>query len=107
MKRLALLAACGLLPLGLAGCERQDDADLGKKLDDIEKRLGGIEEQIKKGGVGRGGAERAGAARPKRDRPQRPPGPDPKLTYAVPIEGAASVGPKHAKVTVVDAFEFA
>jgi len=90
------------LQLGISGCERQQDADLGKKLDSIDKRLASIEEQIKQGGVGR-----AGAARPERARPQRPPGPDPAKVYSVPIDGAPVVGPANAKVTVVEAFEFA
>jgi hypothetical protein len=102
LRRLALLAACLLVQLGLAGCERQEDVELSKKLDDIDKRLASIEEQIKKGGVGTG---RAGAGRQRR--PERPPGPDPKLTYAVPVEGAAFLGPKHAKVTIAMGFEFA
>ncbi len=106
MKRLALLAACGgLLQLGIPGCARQDDEELGKKLDKIEQRLAGIEKQIKEGGGGRGAAR--GAARPEGARPRRPRGPDPSKVYSVPIDGAATVGPANAKVTMVEAFEFA
>ena len=90
------------------GCSKdQIDPELEKriisKLDSIEKRLDGIE---KGGGARAGGAAERGRGK-QGQRPERPPGPDPKLTYAVPIDGSTTLGPKFAKVTLVDAFEFA
>jgi hypothetical protein len=38
--------------------------------------------------------------------PQRP-RPNPADTYAVPIAGAPAKGAEHAKITIVEAFEFA
>lgn len=87
-------AIAGLVVLG---CTRDDDS-LKERLASIDKRLEGIERAIARGGAG--GARRGGQR-------QRPRGPDPKAVYAVPIEGAAWEGTKDAKVTVVEAFEFA
>lgn len=44
------------------------------------------------------------APRPRRPTMHRP---DPGVVYAVPIDGAPFSGPEHAKVTVVEGFEFA
>lgn len=96
MMRIGLffLSALGLL---LPGCTREDNK-LAGKLDQIIKQNDEILDQLKKGGgPGRGGG---------RDRPQRP-RPTPSEVYAVPIEGAAWVGNEQAKVTIVEAFEFA
>lgn len=83
--------------LAMMGCTRDDDS-IKEKLESIDKRLEGIERAIARGGVGSG---RRGAQR------QRPRGPDPKTVYSVPIEGAAWEGASDAKITVVEAFEFA
>jgi hypothetical protein len=80
----------------LMACERVDTASTAKKLDEIDNRLAKIEQLMERGGGAPGAAV-----------PQRPPGPDASEVYAVPIEGAAYKGPAHAKVTVVEAFEFA
>ena len=40
-------------------------------------------------------------------RPQRPNRPDPKTVYSVPVDGDAYDGPKLAKVTIVEASDFA
>ena len=90
-----------MIPLGLSGCTKTDGGELGKKLDDIDKRLAKIEKSIDKVGTARPGAARPGK------RGQRPPGPDPKAIYSVPIKGAPFKGAANAKVTVVEAFEFA
>jgi len=102
-----------MLPLGTAGCESDADKELGEKLDKIDKDLSEVKAMLAKGAGPRAGAraergprDRAGKARGK-DRPKRPPQPDAKLTYAVPIEGNFFQGPKNAKVTMVEAFEFA
>ena len=83
--------------LVVLGCTRDDDS-LKEKLESIDKRLEGIERAIARGGG-------AGAARGQQ--PQQPPGPDPAAVYAVPIEGAAYEGATNAKITVIEAFEFA
>jgi hypothetical protein len=87
--------AAGLLALG---CQKGGDTGVAERLDSIDKRLASIEEKLAKGAGPRG------AQRPQR--PQRP-RPNPNDVYAVPIEGAAWKGAKDAKITVVEAFEFA
>jgi len=105
MKRLRLSLLSAILGLamgvGAAGCQKADGTSTDKKLDEVIARLDKIEKQLASG---------PGAARPTAQRP--PPGPqpgrpDPSKVYAVPIEGAAYKGAEHAKVTVVEAFEFA
>jgi hypothetical protein len=98
-----LLAGVSLLALPMIGCQKQDE-DTAKKLGEIDKRLARIETAIKSGRVGAPGAARG---RNARRRPQRPPGPNPNTVYSVPLGDSATIGPKHAKVTVVEAFEFA
>jgi hypothetical protein len=81
----------------LLGCTR-DDNSIKERLDKIDNRLAGIEARL-----GRGGAPGAAAQQANR----APQGPDPREVYAVDIEGAAFEGAENAKVTVVEAFEFA
>jgi hypothetical protein len=89
---LFLLSALAML---LPGCQR-DDTKLAAKLDQIIKQNEDILEEVKKGG-GPGG---------RGDRPKRP-RPSPSEVYAVPLDGAAWTGNENAKVTIVEAFEFA
>lgn len=91
----AVLSALAIA--GATGCAR-DDRGLQEKLDSIDQRLAKIE-----GALGEGGGA-AARARPTR---RRPPGPDAKAVYAVPIEGAAYEGPEVAAITIVEAFDFA
>lgn len=100
MRQLTALTAALSVPMFLFGCQKSD-TKTKEALQKIDKRLAAIEGAIAKGGAP--GAARGRNAR----RPQRPPGPNPATTYSVPIDGAAVVGPKHAKITVVEAFEFA
>jgi hypothetical protein len=93
MMRMGLFFLSALAML-LPGCQR-DDTKLGAKLDQIIKQNEDILEAVKKGGGGGRG-----------DRPRRP-RPSPTEVYAVPLEGAAWVGNENAKVTIVEAFEFA
>jgi protein-disulfide isomerase len=86
------------LGLGLAGCQKADPATQEKldrlltKVDSIEKKVAQIE--------AKGGAA-GGAAAPARKRP------DPATTYFIPVTAAdPQLGAKHAKVTIVEAFEF-
>jgi len=98
MKRIGIVAA-SLAAAGLMACQPANDS-VNQKLDKIAERLDSIQEELKR-------APRAGAARgAKGARPQRA-RPNPKDVYSVPVEGAAYLGNKNAKVTVVEAFEFA
>lgn len=99
MIRISAVCFATALVASTVGCQR-DDTTIADKLDQIDKRLSKIEDAIAKGGgVG-------GARAPARKRPQRP-RPKPTDTYSVPIEGSPFKGPKAAKVTIVEAFEFA
>lgn len=93
MKRaLAVLTAVG--SLSMLGCQpQQNNAEINAKLDDIKKKLEDLDKKV--------------SAMPARPMPQQPAGPDPQAVYAVPVEGAPIKGPKDAKVTIVEAFEFA
>ncbi len=98
MKRLGLLAALGLIPIGLAGCTRGSGSDIEKRLDKIDQRIAALE---KSAGKGARGAERN---RPQRQRPSRP---DPSVTYGIPVGDSHYDGPKYAPVTMIEGFEFA
>lgn len=91
---LLFLSAVGLL---LPGCTRDVDTKMSEKLDTMIKKQDEIIDLLKRGG-GPGGR---GAGRPQRARA------NPNEVYAVPLDGAPFVGPKDAKVTMVEAFEFA
>jgi hypothetical protein len=80
-----------LVAIGLA-CGRQEDS---KKYDEIIGRLDRLEKKLD-----------SAPARPAQ-MPQRPPEPDTKTVYSVPIDGDPFVGPGAAKVTIVEASDFA
>lgn len=84
--------------LAVAACQA-DDKDTKKKLDDILAKVNGIEKKLDK--VRGGGPIAAGAQQPQPGRP------DPGAVYSVPIDGDPVVGPAGAKVTIVEAAEFA
>jgi len=96
MKRLGVLFL-SVLGLAAVGCQR-DDSQVGEKLDQIIKQNDEILKALKSGA---GAGARAGAAaRPERRRP------DPQEVYAAVADGPY-LGAKDAKVTIVEAFEFA
>jgi hypothetical protein len=95
------LFLAGLLAAGLIGCTKSDDAVV-KKLDEISKKLDKLDDIEKK--LAAGAIGRPGAARPQGPQPGRP---DPSKVYSVAVDGAPSRGAKDAKVTIVEAFEFA
>jgi hypothetical protein len=94
MKSNALFAAA-LLPL--VACQA-DTKNINDRMERIEKKLDAI---IAQGG--RGGAAAGAAQQPRPSRPE----PDRAKTYAVSIDGDAFVGPADAKVTLVEAFDYA
>lgn len=93
MKRIPLLVASGAV--ALTGCQR-DDSALKEELAGIRSDLAEIKEALKSGA-----RPAARAQRPRRPRP------NPNEVYAAPIAGAPFRGVEDAKVTVVEAFEFA
>jgi hypothetical protein len=90
MKSLVLLAA--VLPL--IACTT-DTSKIDQRLDKIEKLIA-----AQCGGGGRAGAN------PGQQRPPRPE-PDRAKTYAIPIDNDAFDGPADAKVTIVEASDYA
>lgn len=95
MKRTGLFL---LSAVAVFGCQR-DDAPLRKEIADLKAGQDKILEALKN----------MPAARPSAARPQRPqrPRPDANSVYSVNIAGAPYKGAKDAKVTIVEAFEFA
>ncbi len=63
-----------------------------QKLDDIVARLDRIEKKLES---------------PRPLRPPAPPEPDTKTVFSVPIDGDPFIGPSTAKVTIVEATDFA
>ena len=94
MKRLSLFAA--FLPL--AACQNDTNKNLNDRMERIEKKLDAI---IAQGG--RGGGAAGAAAQPRPSRPE----PDRAKTYAIPVDGNAFAGPADAKVTLVEAADYA
>jgi protein-disulfide isomerase len=94
MNRTLLCAAL----LAVAACQ-VEDKETKKKLDDLLTKADGIDKKLDKikGGV----PIAAGAQAPQPGRP------DPEAVYSVPIDGDPVVGPANAKVTIVEAAEFA
>jgi protein-disulfide isomerase len=91
-RELTLASSLLAAGVGLFGCQPQND-EVNKKLDAINKKLDDLSNKVAQG------------ARPQM--PQPPPGPDPNAVYAVSIEGSPVIGPKNAKITIIEAFEFA
>lgn len=98
MKRIGIFV---LSSLAVMGCQRDNDVPLRKEVEALKKGQKDILAAIKAQP-----AARPGAARPQAARPQRP-RPNPSAVYSVDINGAPFKGAKDAKVTIVEAFEFA
>lgn len=96
MKKLAL--AMSLLVGATAGCHKGDPT-LNEKLDKLEAKLDSVGKKV----------DTMAAARPAAQRPQPAErrGADPGTVYSVAIDNAAVKGPANAKVTIVEAAEFA
>jgi hypothetical protein len=98
MKRFGAFLLAGVVSVGLLACQREN-AETGQKVDKILAKLDAIEKKLDTGARPGAGAQPA--------RPQRPPPPDPKTTFSVPIDGDPAKGAPTAKVTIVEAAEFA
>ena len=96
MKRIGLFV---LSSLAVMGCQRDNDVPLRKEVEALKQGQKDILAAIAKRP-----APGPGAARPAR--PPRP-RPNPSAVYSVNIKGAPFKGAKDAKVTIVEAFEFA
>jgi protein-disulfide isomerase len=83
----ALAAACQKATPAVDTETKKKVDDLGTKVDTIDKRLKKLEDFI---------AEVT----------KQPPQADPAVTYSVPVAGDPYVGPAHAKVTLIEVFEF-
>jgi hypothetical protein len=92
MKSFTILVAA----LALSACQ-SDTKNLNDKIDKLDKK---IDMLIAQGGRG-GGGNNAGAQRPSRPEPDR------TKTYAVSIEGDPFIGSADAKVTLIEAFDYA
>lgn len=99
MTRLGILVTSVAVGLFGLACKR-DDQSVAEKLEAIDKKLASIDAKLAAG---------AGRAAPggQRGKRQPPRGPNPASVYSVDINGAFYEGTKDAKVTVVEAFEFA
>lgn len=71
----------------------ESDKDAEKKVDDLQRRIDALAAQTRSGY----------AAPPRPVRPQ----PDAAQVYSVPVDGYPSIGPADAKVTVVEAYDYA
>ena len=97
MKRIGIMM---LSSLAVMGCQQSNEVPLRKEVEALkkgqEKILAAIKSRPAPGPAGR---------RPPQ-RPQRPK-PNPASVYSVNISGSPFKGAKDAKVTIVEAFEFA
>jgi protein-disulfide isomerase len=92
-KILIALATLSLLTAGVTCKKMEGTAEIDAKLDKVLSRLDDIEKKIGQGGGGQ---------------PPGPPMPKPGVAYQLPVDPEdAYRGGKHAKVTIVEAFEFA
>ena len=95
MLKKSLFLATGL---GLLACTKPDPA-IGDKLDKLQATMDRVAKRMDTMGTG-------AAAAPSR--PQAPPrGADPSAVYSVAIGEAPTRGPANAKVTIVEAADFA
>ena len=105
---MTILAALSLGACADAGL-RREVAALRTRVDQLEHERGGGSAS----GGGGGGNLDARVSKiekflaPYIDQPPAPPDPDPKATYAVPVEGDPVVGAADAPLTLVFAFDYA
>src|SRR5258705_2996017 len=83
------------LALAAAAACSQDNSNLERKLDQINQRVGALDQHLT---ALTGGARNQRARRPE---------PDPKAVYAVPVAGNPAIGAADAPVTIVEGYEYA
>jgi protein-disulfide isomerase len=98
MKTFGLLMISALVLV--TGCQ-QDTKNTDRKLDELAKAVAALDAKLSAFG---GPAGNRAAPGPQR---QRPPEPDTKDVYAVPIDGDPADGPADALVTIVKGYEYA
>jgi protein-disulfide isomerase len=96
--RMPAVAATVVALATLGACQREDK-DLKDRLDKMNDQLETIGRKVDT--VAQRGPAAAAPAAPQQGRP------DPTAVYAVPIDGNPAKGPTTAKVTIVEAAEFA
>jgi protein-disulfide isomerase len=96
--RTATLIVTGWVCLAAAACQ-QDIRPLERKVDDLGAAVAALDKKMD--------ALQASIARPRPPKPPSKPEPDSKDVYAVPVDGAASVGPADALVTIIKGYEYA
>jgi protein-disulfide isomerase len=102
MKKLILLLSAVALSLGAAACQ-QDTKKTEAKIDELSKQVASLEAKIDKLAASGVGAGRPGQPPARQRRPE----PAPTDVLAVPVDGAAAVGPADALVTIVKGYEYA
>jgi protein-disulfide isomerase len=80
----------------LARIEAQSE-QLVKLVEALSARLDGLDSKL----------ETLAAQQARPVAPTRPPGPDPAVVYAVPVDDSPFEGPPDARVTIVEAYDFA
>ena len=89
------LAGIAAVSLALTSCAR-DDSALTKRLDSMDSKLASIEQKLGQIGAGRPMAQ-----------PAQRRGPQPGTVYSIPVDNVPFKGNPDAKVTIVEAMEFA
>jgi protein-disulfide isomerase len=93
-----------------AACTRENEGT-DRKLDQVLERLAAVEKKLDARPAGpaapAAGAPMRGQQQPGGPQPQRPGAPNPSEVYSVDITGDPVRGAANAKVTIVEAFEFA
>jgi protein-disulfide isomerase len=98
MNRLVIGLLTGVLLAGLGGCQKAGSEDEERRHKEVMDRLSALEKKM----------DQMGQARPAAAGGQQRPRPQPDQVYFVPVEPDDLVrGSKAAKVTIVEAFEFA
>ena len=93
-----------------SACTRENEGT-DRKLDQVLERLAAVEKKLDARPAGpaapAAGAPMRGQQQPGGPQPQRPGAPNPSEVYSVDITGDPVRGAANAKVTIVEAFEFA
>ena len=101
MRSFSILSLSVVMAGSLTACQRpapaSDNSEVIAKLEEIDGKLDKLEKKVEK-------VSKSGGNDRKRNRRPRP---DANTVYSVPVGDAPWKGTEHAKVTVVEAFEYA